>query len=540
MRKFILHLLHGFFPPPRCAPAGRAGVEKETLVRAMLADALTPPLLKTATPFLFVEDTGLAADVAAWLTAGLRAFRARELVAADERLRRGSAYYAPSGALELRWINATPADVGRFSQRPDAAPLLGLFSMHPNGFVRERAVALLSGSTTGDELPFLIIRSNDWVADVRTAALAALQERLKPAYRAHFLKHLPLVSRLERAERANHGPFLRAVHGLFAAPDARAFLFEGLRSSDRATARLCAGVALAGDGPAEAAFATEALQSHDVVVAARAAAWFRRSDVCFYTPTVESLMSGHRSSLVRRQALNIALEKAPDMAAGALQRALFDGNAGVRWTAQFFSQQAGRDPGSEYARVLSSNAPPDVLFAALRGAGELDRRDAVGRVREMVEDKSVRIAKAALAALARLEPEGRIELGLRLLRDEREGLSREAREILIPVISGVCLNDLRDALSAAAPHVRRNAFALLSHLRKWQTLLGLLETSPADHPVAWDDALRRWLKNINQSFVAPTAEERRDLSSALARRRGSLPPLIGNEIDHILHPYGAG
>jgi hypothetical protein len=55
---------------------------------------------------------------------------------------------------------------------------LGVASMHYSGYVRDAALRRLSDTQDGSELPFLLLRLNDWVEEVRQTALALVRLRV--------------------------------------------------------------------------------------------------------------------------------------------------------------------------------------------------------------------------------------------------------------------------------------------------------------------------------------------------------------------------
>jgi hypothetical protein len=81
---------------------------------------------------------------------------------------------------------------------------MALASFHPSGYVREEAIAHLAAVWDGTELPFLLIRVNDWVAPVRAPGersssgsrlIAGLTKWEAIAYLAHALPdHDPVIA----------------------------------------------------------------------------------------------------------------------------------------------------------------------------------------------------------------------------------------------------------------------------------------------------------------------------------------------------------
>jgi hypothetical protein len=139
-----------------------------------------------------------------------------------------------------------PEDVGHLAIMGEASiSLLGIASCHTNGQVREPAVQELGKSSTGGEPPFLLIRVNDWVPQIRSAAARNLSlNRVRTDYVSHLATWMPLVLRLRYAARDDHSAITEAVRQLFASVEAREALGRGFQSEDQLVRRFCFQVAL--------------------------------------------------------------------------------------------------------------------------------------------------------------------------------------------------------------------------------------------------------------------------------------------------------
>src|SRR5260370_306373 len=113
--------------------------------------------------------------------------------------------------------------------------------MHRSGYVREAALRLLAETKDGTDLPYLFIRLNDWVAEIRRFAESAIAERLRPQSAPGLVELLPLVRHLGRWSRAEQDMESR-INEVLSAPESRQAMLSGLRSNDvevrRAVARL--------------------------------------------------------------------------------------------------------------------------------------------------------------------------------------------------------------------------------------------------------------------------------------------------------------
>jgi hypothetical protein len=105
----------------------------------------------------------------------------KELVGIDEAVRQTWRWRANELWRAIGDVDALPMDL----QHP--AAVLGAISFHDDGHVREAAVRRLVALREGDELPFLLLRANDWVEPVRLMAREAVQQRLRPEYAKRFV-----------------------------------------------------------------------------------------------------------------------------------------------------------------------------------------------------------------------------------------------------------------------------------------------------------------------------------------------------------------
>ena len=179
----------------------------ENIVR--VGDSNEPSAIIDILPFVIAAKPEVAAAAAMSVHKLVLGSTTKELAWLDCALRQRSSY---SGDHFYEWHKVSPGQLGLLDRFGDASvSLLGMASFHQNGYVREGAIKRLNLITTGAELPFLMLRLNDWVSNVRDVAYEAIGSRLRPEYARHFIEHLALVSRLEEAGRADHQALIQAI-----------------------------------------------------------------------------------------------------------------------------------------------------------------------------------------------------------------------------------------------------------------------------------------------------------------------------------------
>jgi len=467
-------------------------------------------------PFVQSEERGIAEAAAAAVTRLLDGVRPEELVWLDGvmRVRLVTTGY---GAWTLLRTDGVPL-LCRF---PGAeVPLLGMASFHRDGFVREQAVELLAQRHDGGELPYLLIRANDWVPQVREAAQEAIRARLQPGYAGHFVRNLALVERLSRCGHGDHTALVAQIFALLLAPASRPALEAGLDSPDRQVRRVCYRLAVQGQDDAAARVLAQALADRDPMVRLQAV----QAAVNRLAPALvrEALPRLARDTYapVRRLAVVLAVAQFPDIADTLLWDALLDPNAALRETARFHLRQRGPlDAAACYREALPAQTGARLL-GAIRGLGETGVPADAERLLPYTKQGTVRLREAALLAIARLQGDAGRPLYLELLAAPEPRLSGVARDALWDRIFSTDLPRL-DALfrTSPHPHVRRNALLLVARLGKWTSLPYLVRAKGDPDARTADLAARllnRWRLSANRYFVTPTDAQLASLRQAYA------------------------
>jgi HEAT repeat protein len=477
----------------------------------------TAPVLPHLLPLFDSKDQRVSDAVSSALVGVLSRLSPAELAGLDPIVRGGSNDFAPH---QQGWYWLSPEALDRQIASGRFPPaLLGLASMHPSGYVREVALRWLAQSKDGSEVPYLLIRLNDWVSSVREAARAALGTRLHPDYARHFVRSLLLVLRLTDCGRHDHKPFVAAVLDRLRGPEARSALLEGLSSPDRTVRRACFRLAIEADDIPLPNFLGRALRDDDTMVRLWAARTARSrlagEDYLGLVP----VMSRDRFMPVRREALSGLVEKAPASSGAALRTSLLDPHVSVREVARYYLEKSeGFDARSYYREVIRSGSP-EALPQAIAGLGETGTREDAGIVGPWLTHPSTTFRRAAVRALGRLDGDSHVGELLRALNDDQSSVSRLAKEALRGRLHLVVRDRLWELFERnRQSHVCRHALALLSGLGKWEGLSYLILACSDDDPEVAARAqgyIRDWIDRFNRSFAMPSSEDLRRAGDAL-------------------------
>ena len=495
------------------------GSRDDAAILSEIGNSGEPAAIIDIIPFILANSSGIATAAARSVHKLVLGGTTNELVELEQVLRKRSSY---SGDYLYEWHKLSPGQLGLLERFEDAlVSLLGIASFHQNGYVREAAINRLALVTTGAELPFLILRVNDWVPNVRDAANETIRSRLKPEYARSFIENLTLVSRLEEAGRADHEPLVQAIYQLLQSGECRTALLESLKSEDRFIRRASFKLAL-GLSSSEAdlpAVVRLALKEKDTVVRVWAA---QRVSSAFVGATLDhfvELMKRDKFMPVRREALRIEVQRHSPGLLSELRTALLDTHASMREEARYHLRKLDTTDVAAFYRQHLLDAEGLTLYAVISGLGETGAAADDHLIVPYTEHRASKTRWAAIRALARLDREAHLDLFIEALKDQVPYVSRQALNALTEkaaVVSGERIWELFQA--SAHAHVRRNALSLIEKLGKWNSIYYLLRAvRDSDEAIAGMSrfAIQRWLARFNRSFSSPTHEQLARLLNAL-------------------------
>jgi hypothetical protein len=232
-----------------------------TQVLHQLASIAEPALVPHLAMFGPVANPEERLQANAIVRSILDALDVRELLEFDQcvrdRVRMSASRCAPWMTLQAWDLSALRSSEG------SAAALIGAVSFHASRYVREAAVRLLDEIETGAELRYLLVRLNDRVPSVRSAAQQAVQRRFKSGYAAAFARNIDLIDRLLHWERVDHTVLLRWIVEYLRGPDGAHAVEVALDSAEVLQRRLLYGLLLSADRESSGVLVRRALIDGD-------------------------------------------------------------------------------------------------------------------------------------------------------------------------------------------------------------------------------------------------------------------------------------
>ncbi|WP_411345952.1 HEAT repeat domain-containing protein [Paenibacillus sp. WLX1005] len=468
-------------------------------------------------PFLSSDDHMLEMAAENTISDLLRRCPPHELIWLSEQMREHLPYAYREN--NRRWTQLTTAIMGSWSHSVHPVKWI-MASFHPDGYVREAAVKRIVLIRDGSEIPFLLIRMNDWVSSIRFRAHKALQQRIHEHNADIFIQNIALVQRLTdcgREHRERYDALIEAVYELLRRPACAVALQAGMQAEEVYIRRFCFQLGLQCDHLNTEQLLQWALQDVDSSIriwAARQVSQRLQGDNLL---SVLEYMRHDSFPPVRREALEQLTYGFREQAAPYLHRSLLDRNAVVREVARRCMSIVEPLNLVEFYLDTIWNAENDSskLATALYGLGETGQAEDAEVIAEEVDHPEVAVRKAVIRGLARLDIRSYGHVLRAALLDPQPGISREAVPAIRRHIYILNRDEWLYILSETYPrHVHRNLLRLLPAYDRWEQLDMLLDILNQD-TASWirqaaGHQLNRWIHQSNRSFHMRPSEEKAD------------------------------
>lgn len=499
------------------------GQDRRLAIVARIAESREVRVVPNLLPLTATDDV-LAPHVARAIAGLVRDVTPVQLSWLDEQVRHSSYAHYWSDA----WRQLAPGAVSRLAQADafDAA-VIGLLASHSNGFVRAAALEVLGQHTSGQEIPFLSLRANDWVRPVAARASDLLISRLRPDNRHAVLNALTFIVRVLGQHRRDHSRIECALKSVLLSDGGEDALARG-KEFDTSVRRKMYELLTAG-GTASERVLSAALKDADAVIRARAIRSVA-TDPAFEdrAAILERFLGDDPVPAVRKLTLTVLSQHMPERIAAVFPQVLLDRAASVRGLARFVAgaHQLALVPRAVYIEALVGGIPAQ-LAAAIEGVGETGTRDDADLIAPSLRGNRPRIRRSALRALAKLDAERAVSAAIAALADDASSVRTAAVQILSSNASGVDFHLVnRRVRSLSDPAARRNLLRVFLEAPKWEAPAFLLEalTDPDDGVRTFAARLvHRWIETFNRSQTQPTAKQLQRIGALLDSVAARMP-----------------
>jgi len=438
------------------------------------------------------------------------------------------------------WRNKEPKELLHpLMSEEEKVTILGLSSFHPNGYFREKAIKALSNMETGHEISYLLIRINDWVREVRNSSKEQLLRYLTPQHALSFVNNLPLVLRLGECSREEHFDIINTVISILSSDECSSKLINGLQSTDSKVRLACYKIIIK----------TRILDNKSIInylindTNAYNRLFVLRNIRQEITPNeitdTTQLLLHDKFAQIRILTLEILYAFKPEEAIYILEERLFDRSQSLRDLSRYLlSKHKKYDFADIYRDSIQKN---EQLYSSICGLGETGNVNDSKIIVEFINSDIIKIVKATINALARLNLQEYKENIIFILNDERAGISKAARLVLYKEIN-VCDADKIYGIfkQAMYDHVKINTCVLLCSLSKWDSIIYIIEFCADKNKsvsTLGQYALENWKLKYNRSFTTPTKNQVAEIRESIANFGSAIKNSDKEFIEFILRDF---
>lgn len=387
---------------------------------------------------------------------------------------------------------------------------------HRNGYRREKAVRRLGMLGNPLAIPKLIVRANDWVPQVRTAAREAILQFAIHNNAEVFVQCLPELYHLKKCGRYNHGGLIKSIETFLLLKENVTYLIHGINSNNSLVARMCVGLAVKKQQIWSLKLIKTCLKHSNVMVRAKASHLLRNLDGNEQNLALDIAIQD-RFMPIRREAFQIILKRDGSNITLA-KKFLFDRHSSIREIAIIHLKQAEIDVKSIYRMSLDSKQP-SVLSCAIWGLAELYSIDSISQLNQFLKNPFPSVRKQAVKALAILDGSNTKKILMTGILDSSPAVSKEASRLANKYYVSFTAHNLLEIVNRAKfIHTLISCVTISKKINKWDRLIFLVSLLKLKHFVNQDNkgliksAIHQWDTDFNKSGIQPTKLQLDELS----------------------------
>ena len=395
-------------------------------------------------------------------------------------------------------------------------------SFNPNGFIREQATLLLQ--EYNGTLPYILLRLNDWVNQVRQAASAAFHYRLQRLSNAEIIVAMPFAHKLKMGGRGNHDEYLKLFLMTVTSLERMGSLHMGLADICVTTRRLCTDALFDAQPPRTKLAFARLVSEPDPFL--RGTIFKKLAGLGQNMNNAAGTFLNDAYPMNRLLAFQYLLDASDGGILDIAEKLLLDTSARVREAAQktLLQQTPGRNFREFYRACLTKHAAIAIP--------ELGKKGVPGDAEEIapyLESAHPRIISAAMTALMRLDAEKYRPVITEMLADTRPGIVKTARNLIMKY--GPPDYDRVWAIfqQTSSENTQEKCTDIVFAAPKWARLIFMLAVMSGNQETLRAkarDAVKRWLDGFNRSFIAPSDEQSAEIRGRIKELSGFLSPSI--------------
>lgn len=386
------------------------------------------------------------------------------------------------------------------------AYLLVIGSMNHNGYVRERSVMGLAKVSNEKAIQFIIYRLADWVQPVREAAKKALLQYKTKEHLDFLIENLPTIEWLQKVERINLENVYNSFIEFIISTNRDYTIANYTKYSDKLRLIIAKHISCSLDDISELKIL---LYDRHFLIRSLALNHLDRlqeNDI--------NLLLNDKSAKIRLNTLYSLKDR--ECFVEIVSDFIADESSSIRHLARFTLKNTISDFAELYSLQLKNNKN---IVGSLLGLGEINARQYSAIVESYLSSSRIKIKKAALTALIKLDENSANKYVIENLDTTVVGL----RRIMIDFLS---VNYNRDVLEKASrcyqegnEELKISMLNLFSKIGGWEALadliLGTIDPNDNVRNIA-EQHIDRWRVRATSLYATPSNEDLERIRTAFS------------------------
>lgn len=384
-------------------------------------------------------------------------------------------------------------------------------SFNPNGYIRHQAVEKLCYYE--HTLPYIVLRQNDWVSNVRESALLSLSKRLKVSTIEEIVTSLPFIEKLRRSERCMYSSVLSVFSQEV---NIDSILEIGLNSKEIISRKFC--ISILDENISEEK--QDLLQNHikkekDPFLRRQIFQLLLKSNI-EHTKLIEQFLKD-KNSCNRFLALQFA-NNSKLLSFQNIKDMLLDKNKNIRAFLRDIIKEI--DPNFNFHGFYLDSIKQNPI-CSIYGLGEVGRIEDCNLIEKYLNGSNNSVIRAAMISLMRLNPEKYNTYITEMLLSESKGIVKTST-LLLKKYGNYDLNRILEISQTTNEYTKLKCMYLLFCSQKWKRLIYILSFIDSEYNSIHNLCtceINKWISSYNHSYASATGQEKERIIELIYLKR---------------------
>ncbi|NLK95767.1 MAG: hypothetical protein GX275_11390 [Clostridiales bacterium] len=399
-------------------------------------------------------------------------------------------------------------------------------SFNPNGYIREKAVKLLLNFQ--NTLPYITLRKNDWVLQVRQAAHLAFCKRIEEAEDMELLRTLPFLEKLRRSSGDAYVELSEIIYKKMSSPLGQEVIKKGSKSNEIYTRKMCFNILFEMKLPINPWVIEHLKRERDPFL--RKMIFIKLVEGKTDISEISRQFLNDKYGAIRVMALQYIYDNRKEIVLQEAKRMLLDKNPYVRELARKIIKELC--PSINIYKFYIDNLSTNTQCAIL-GLGEIGSIEDCSIIEPYLYIDNVSIVRASMITLMRLNSEKYKTTITEMLLSVNKSILKTAT-VLIEKYSVENFERIFEIYERTNYENNKiKCVKLLFRASKWQRLIYMLITIKSEYDsvkLLSIKGIDSWIMSFNSSFTRPTNKERLTIIKLINEEKSILDVRVKNQL----------